>query len=249
MSLAEIINNPLLVPLLVAVITIVSNVFFLYWLRRWQYKTEYVIRNVEKTYIPLLAEIHDRLVTFDRFLEKPRNLSYSFEKLDNIKKSGLLEFIKSHDKKLYGKLKFFDSEIRPKLKQLTELLATTRAAIKEEWSNHIKDAVSHSDTFVNRLLDRGLVVLLLHDKKEEISKIWNWSSSFMVHNYPNITQIQAAHIQRVFPEKIDELLNLSRPRIQKLLDFYNQLRTLVDDEVVNGLIPMMQKYITNPLSR
>lgn len=85
MNSAEILNNPLFVPLLATVITIASNVFFLYWLRRWQYRAEYIIRNVEKTYIPLLAEIHDRLVTFDRFLEKPRNLSYSFEELDNIK--------------------------------------------------------------------------------------------------------------------------------------------------------------------
>ena len=46
-----------------------------------------------------------------------------------------------------------------------------------------------------------------------------------------------------------ELIELSYPRIQKLLNFYSQIEASLEDEVVKGLVPMMQKYITNPLSR
>jgi len=102
MDLSEILSNPLFVPLLVAFITIAFNAIFLYLLRKWQYRTEYIIRNVEKTYIPLVAELHDRLEQFNNFLESPDGLHYSFEKLEEIKKSGLFEFIRSHDKKLWN---------------------------------------------------------------------------------------------------------------------------------------------------
>jgi len=90
MNLGDILINPLFVPLLVAVITIISNICFLYWLRKWQYKAVYITRNIEKTYIPLVAEINDRIEQLDRFLIRPKDLHYKFEKLEEIKNRNYL---------------------------------------------------------------------------------------------------------------------------------------------------------------
>jgi len=47
---------------------------------------------------------------------------------------------------------------------------------------------------------------------------------------------------------LTKLQELSQPKLQKLLDLYKQTKASVNGEVVKGLVPMMQKYITNPLS-
>jgi len=111
MDLSDILNNPLFIPLITVSLTFVLNVVFLYWLRKWQYKREYIMRNVEKTYIPLTAELHEKLERFNRFLEYPYGLQCRFDKLEEIRNSGLFEFIRSHDKKLFDSLVLFYTQI------------------------------------------------------------------------------------------------------------------------------------------
>lgn len=266
MDLIDILTNPLFVPLLVALITISFNAYFLYWLRKWQYRAEYINRNVEKTYIPLVAEINDRLEYFNRFLEDPNSLKWSFETLERIKKSGLFEFIKSHDKKLYEKLNLFYNDIYPKFGELDELQRETRDAISLDWIRYIEDIIEDKDVkkyannFVFQLFNKGLYVLLLNGRTEEISKIWNETLYYITQTY----QLYSPYVVskgriKVFPkgkfptfnvsqDEIEKLMELSSPKLQNLLNFYRQIKSLLDDEVVNCLVPMMQKYITNPLS-
>lgn len=266
MDLSEVLSNPLFIPLLVAFITIVGNACFLYWLRKWQYRAEYIVRNVENTYIPLVAEMHERLKYFDIFLENPSALKYSFETLENVKKKGLFEFIKSHDKKLYEKLILFYNQIYPKLKELVKLQDETNKVIFREWGGYIEEAVSDkkakdcSNSFVSELFHKGLFALLLSDRKEEISKIWLESLYETAQaNKLHCPSLKPKDGYTVYPkgtsptfdvseDDLTKLQELSRLKLQKLLDIYKQTKVSINDEVVKGLIPMMQKYITNPLS-
>ena len=271
MDLTEILSNPLFVPLLVAVITIAFNVVFLFLLKKWQYRTEYIIRNVENTYIPLVAEIHDKLELFDRFLETPYldwRMLIHFEELENVKKSGLFEFIRSHDKKLYEKLDLFYRQIYPRFRELFEFHQETRKTIGSDWTDYITNVITdekakkHSSAFVSELFQKGLYALLLKGRTEEISKIWNETLFSITQTYrlysPYIkvdeNKIKMFHGGKfptfnVSEDNLKELVELSHPKIQKLLDLYNQIKASLEHEVVKGLIPMMQKYITNPLSR
>lgn len=166
-----------------------------------------------------------------------------FEELENVKKSGLFEFIRSHDKKLYEKLDLFYSQIYPKLAELIELHGKTRKETLLEWIDYIANVISDEKTknqsrnFVNKLFQRGMYGLLLNSRTEEISKIWNETLSSIT---PSLSVSQ---------DNMKELIELSHAKIQKLLDLYNQIKASLEHEVVKGLIPMMQKYIRNPLSR
>jgi len=266
MDLSEILSNPLFVPLLVAFITILVNVCFLYWLRKWQYRAEYIIRNVEKTYIPLVAEIHERLECFNRFPENPSGLKYSFKMLESVKKKGLFEFIKSHDEKLYEKLILFYNQIYPRFRELVRLQKETDEAIFREWGGYIKKAVSdkeakdYSNSFVSEIFRKGLFALLLSGRKEEISKIWLESLYQTAQaNKLHCPSLKPKDGYTVYPkgtsptfdvseDDLTKLQELSRPKLQKLLDLYKQTKASINDDVVKGLVPMMQKYITNPLS-
>lgn len=246
MGLSEILSNPLFVPLLVAVITIIFNAVFLYWLRTWQYTTEYIIRNVEKTYIPLTAEIHDRLEQFDRFLSNPNGLHYAFETLERIRKSGLFEFIRNHDKKLFDSLEFFYNKIYPKLEELNKVQRNVRNAILRAWVRHIENTAQNETTktyannFINNLFESQIFVSMLNERTEEILEKWN----------KNRTNFSKRHKDfKVAKNEIDTLLEIAQPKIKEILDFYNKLKIQLDKHVINALIPRMQKYISNPLSR
>lgn len=130
---AEILGNPLFVPLLVAILTILTTAYFNYWLRKWQYRREYVISNVEKTYIPILAEINEKLDGFDKFLENPNGLDSTFAEMEKIRLSGLFEFVRSHDKKLHSNLELFYCKIYPRFRELSRLWFEFPRFIVSEW--------------------------------------------------------------------------------------------------------------------
>lgn len=268
MALSEIPSNPYFIPLIVAFLTIGLTAYFNYWLRKWQYRREYIISNVEKTYIPLLAELNDLLVVFNHFLEDPYNPNWKLEKMENIKKSGLFEFIKNHDRKLGDRLTFFYDKIRPRFGELDKIQQETKKHIQEMWTDHVssmisdKEARKHSDVFVESLFTSGLYSMLLKGEFEKASVIWDARAHQVTEQfglYVNYAQVEKDRIQ-VSPnakiptfapssEELDKLWKMSQPVIQKLLDYYKQTKEMLDKEVIDGLIPMMQKYVTDPLAK
>ena len=271
MDLSEVLSNPLFVPLLVALITIVVNAYFLYWLRNWQYRTEYIIRNVEKTYIPLVAEIHERLEQFNNFLKNPDGLHYRFEQLEGIKKSGLFEFIRSHDKKLFDSLIHFYTQIYPKFEELYKLQIKTRESIRKDWIDYIegiiddKNVKKYAGSLVSEFFQLPTFINLLdvNIRLEEFSKKWNESLVCVTEKYnlknPYVRvsedkvraspRVGSPSVFNVSQDEINNLLRLAQPKIQKLLDFFGEIRVELQRNVINDLIPRLQKYITNPLSR
>jgi len=178
-DLNEVLGNPLFVPLLVAIITIVANAFFLFLLRKWQYRSQYIIENVEKTYVPLLAEINEKLEYFNRFLETPYKVDWTrFEILEKVRKQGLFEFIGSHDRKLYGKLYLLYREICPKFCELDKLYFETLKAVQIEWRSYIENVITDekakagANYFVSELFGRDMFILLLNNRTEEVSSLW-----------------------------------------------------------------------------
>jgi len=266
-DLNEVLTNPLFFPLLVAIITIISNAVFLYWLRKWQYRAEYIITNVQKTYIPVVSEINDGLEHLNRFLEAPSSLKWTFETLEATKKSGLFEFIRSHDQKLYEKLTLFYDTIRPRFGELNVLQEKTKQAIRADWTQHIRNVVSdgkareYAGMFVNEVLTDHMFIQFLNGRTEGFSRTWNEKlySLSRSHNlfvpYVKVApdKIMVSRTSKtctfdVSEDEIPKLIQLSQPKLKELHDFYNQVRDLVNKEVVRSLVPMMQKYITNPLS-
>lgn len=268
MLLSEILSNPLFIPLLVAFLTIISTAYFNYWLSKWQYKREYIISNVEKTYIPLVAEIRDNIDSFNKFFESPFNLIFNFEKMENIKRQGLFEFIRNHDRKLGDKLSFFYESIYPRFEKFVDLQQETRHQILEIWVGHIRslipdqEAKKKTKTFVDYLYNDGLYLMLLKGELSKSSAIWDSRVFKIVEEfnlYTNYVQVKKdevyvsrnAKIPTFTPpsEELKKLEELSQPNVKNLLDYYKQTKEMVDIEVINGLIPMMQKYITDPLAR
>lgn len=244
MNLGDILINPLFVPLLVAVITIISNICFLYWLRKWQYKAVYITRNIEKTYIPLVAEINDRIEQLDRFLTRPKDFHYKFEKLEEIKKSELFEFVRNHDKKLYNCLEFFYDKIYPKFKELNELKKNVQESIRWSWINHIEKIAQNEITksvannFITDLFNSHIFVSVFTERTEEILEKWNKSRTDFINRFK---------VFKVAENEIYVLIKIAQPKVNELRAFYYNLKSQVSKNVTDDLIPRMRKYISSPL--
>jgi len=264
---SEILTNPLFIPLLVAIITIISNAVFVFWLRKWQYKAEYIINNVQKTYIPMVSEINDRVGRLNEFLEHPSRLKWTFETVEATRKSGLFEFIRSHDMQLYQKLTLFQDKICPKLEELDVLQGKTKQTIRDDWAQHIRNVISdqkakeYAAMFVNEVLTDHMFIELLNGRTEGFPRTWNEKLYSLSYSYnlfvpyvkvaPDKILISRSSRTRTFDvseDEIPKLIQLSQPKLKELHDFYNQVRVLIDKEVVRGLVPMIHKYVTNPLS-
>jgi hypothetical protein len=205
--------------------------------------------------IPLLAEIDDNLRVFKQYLENPDFPTWSFEKLEGIRKSGLFEFVKNHNRKLGDKLILLYENIYPRLGKLNELQQETKKQICEIWTEHIGSLLSdtkaktHSGTFVNFLFANGLYIMLLKGEVGKGSGIWYEQASQMAERFNLYTSIvqekgrmlvsHNAKISSFAPSsnELETLERLSQAKVQKLLNYYNQTKNLLDKEVVNGLIP------------
>ena len=268
MDLIEVLTNPLFIPLLVSIITIMSNAIFLYWLRRWQYRTEYAITNIEKIYIPLVAELHDRLRTLNNFIQNPKYLNHNFREIDRIKNTGSIEFLRSHDRSLYEKLMRFNNEIRPNFKELADQYSDTEKWIKDEWTSYIEQALSdrkareYAGTFVAQLIEMSLIVFLLTGNIDEIRRIWNDKLHMFVRTYnlhdPYVkTSKDKVMIAKgvksptfdLLDEHIEELVRMSQSKIQQLKESHSQFKAIADQKEVKDLIPSLQKYIRDPIAR
>lgn len=267
MDLSDILNNPLFIPLITVSLTFVLNVIFLYWLRKWQYKREYIMRNVEKTYIPLTAELYEKLEHFNRFVEDPDGLQRHFDKLEEIRNSGLFEFIRNHDKKLFDSLVLFYTQIYPKFEDLHKLQIKTRESIRKTWIQHLESVIKDTKAkeyvgrFVGELFDKATFIFLLNGELEEISKKFNETLVHIIRTYKLYNPYVKVSEDRImvsrnakFPtfnvsqDEINNLLKLAQPKIQELLDFFGEIRVELQRDVYNDLIPRLQKYISNPLS-
>ncbi|XES76292.1 MAG: hypothetical protein ACBZ72_08900 [Candidatus Bathyarchaeia archaeon] len=244
MAVVDVFANPLFIPLLAASLTVVGNAVFLFMVRKWEYRSQYIISNVKETYIPLLSEIHTKKETFENFLERPDMLRTDFVELERIRKSGLFEFMMAHDKRLYEKIALFSNQICPRFRELSKLNAETRRHIYEDWKTYITQfSIDAHDAGViaNWILDHGVYRDLLNERKLNLSEKLFEAKFDMFEN--------GLHPKGPFgyPNQCDELLRLSAPHIQKLRLYYIDTAKLIEIEVTNGLIPLMQKYIRHPI--
>ncbi len=246
--MADVFSDPLVISLLIASITVVSNGILLYKLRRWEYNAEYVIANVKGTYIPLLSEIQDKIKTLDDFPNAPNSLRCDFTELERIKKSGLFEFIESHDKKLSSQLLLFYNQIYPRFVQLSTISLQTRQSIRQNWTDYIQQFCSDArekdqvSIIVNWMLDHGVYSDLLNNRKPAFEDAWEGARCFMASNPKNCIRLDFGR-----PDQFAELAKLSETPIQSLLDYYRQTIRMIDEEARNSLIPSMQKYIRKPI--
>jgi len=230
--------------------------------QKMQILREYITGTVKDKYPTLFSEIKRNSELLDNYLENPY-VNFSFLKLEEIYNKGLDEFMKRHHKDLFLLVDSFQKKIRPQLKKLQNLGLELRKKVFVVWSNHLRKSLpSETKGAWERIAEHLLTIinpynvwsLLLNERDEQIrNKIEACYTEQTAHIYREKAKSQLKYvIERQseiinFDEISQSLIEKAKPEIANLIEAYKELKKQNDKEVKEKLLPLLQKYISNPI--
>ena len=206
---------------------------------------EYITEIVKDEYPILFSEIKRNSEYLDNYMKKP-NIAFTFPKLNNIFDRGLDQFMERHHKDLFLTVNFFQRKGVLKIKEFDLLTIRTQKKIFDSWSNYLKSSLpiskSDSDSIISELVSFGSPYYtfpdLLNERyKEAQNKIERCILYWTGKGQPEIN----------LDEISQSLIERAKPEITNLIEAYKELKKYNDKEVKEKLLPLLQKYISNPI--
>jgi len=222
---------------------------------------EYIIGTVRTVYPALFDEIRRNSERLDNFLENP-DTYFVFPELDEIYNRGLEEFIKRHHHDLFLLIDSFQKKIRPKFKELNILVTKSMKKIFDIWEVYLRKSLPKEVVDTSGMIARDLIrttnistyVLpdLLNERDEKIrNKMEECFLDRTSHIYREKTKrpyvIRGQQTVMDYDEISQSLIEKAKPEVAKLIETYKELKEQNDKEVKAKLLPLLQKYISNPI--
>lgn len=254
----------ILIPILVSVL--VSAIVSYFVVRKTQ-KTQIIGRHVRETtkeeYRPLFNEMRRNTELLDNYLEKPF-VHFSFPKLVSIYNEGVDGFMKSHHRDLFLVVDSFRKNILPKFNELYSLKTESVKKVFDIWLNYLRKSLPEEDLSRGDIIGRipedllttinpyNVLPLLLNGKDGEVrNKIEGCILDRTSHIYQKkakrsfVNRGQAKVIN--YNEISQTLLDKTKPEISKIVGKHKELKKQNDSEVKEKLLPLLKKYISNPI--
>ena len=219
------------------------------------------IIDIAKDEYPLLFdEIRRNSEYLDTYLENP-DYAFPFPRLKNFFDRGLDDFMKKHHKNLFLKIDFFQKEVLSKIKELDLLTMKTKEKIFDYWFKYLtsslpKEMAKESERIASDLIknvgSHYVLTDLLNERDEEIrNKIekcfWNRTSHIHREKAKRPFVIEGERQEISFEEISQTLMEKAKPHIASLKRMFKELKMQNDKEVKAELLPLLQKYISNPI--
>jgi len=219
---------------------------------------EYVSGIVKEEYRPLFTEIRWNSQLLDDYLENP-NENFDFSELGKIYDEGLEEFMKLHHKDLFEKVDFFRKNIVPKFHEFDtfELMKEASDICADQLNRFLPEEFRGvSKTIANDLFmtinPYYIIPDLLKERYGEVrTKIEDCVQKRTDHIQPQKSTVDIVLGEE--PEAIDfdkisqSIITKVKPQVEKLRKKHRELKKLNDEEVKEKLLPLLQKYISNPI--
>ena len=242
---------------------IIVGSFIGYWLGlksgKIQILRNYIKETVNKHYPRLYSEIKQRSDELDNFLDKPFEFGYNFPALDDIYNSGLIGFIEKHHPLLFEKVESFKREVVPGYKKLYNLLrerVTTN--IISSWTNYLKEKCNKSDPYFDLSTINNFVSNLISTVSDYLILPFLFKYA---ENREDFERDVHSHLNHAFDREeipiygddrkkvIQELLIRAEPETKNLLEYYQNLIRINDKITKTELLPLIKKYIGDPLAK
>jgi len=227
---------------------------------------EYVAEMVKDKYPSLFSEMNRNTEFLDNYLDFPY-AHFEFPELDRLYNRGLEGFMKRHHKDLFLTVDSFRTNILPKFKELYSLKMESVKKVFDIWSSYLRkslpeedlsrgDIIKHvAEDLLTTMNPYNVLPLLLNGTDEEIrNKIEGCIRDRTSHIYREKAESQFAYVisRRQseiinFDEVSQSLIEKAKPEIANLIDVYKELKKQNDLEVKEKLLPLLQKYISNPV--
>jgi len=223
----------------------------------------HIITVVKDNYQPLHVEMKRNSSLLDNFLDKPF-VNFSFPQLEAIYDKGLERFIRKHHKDLFSAIDSFKNNVLPKFKELLSLKTESVKKVFDIWSSYLRKSLPEADSprtdiFIRIASDLlttinpyNVLPLLLNESDEKVrfkieGCILDRTSHirkkvaerpFVIRRQPKV--ISHSEISQV-------LLDKAKPEIAKIVELHKELKEQNDNEVKEKLLPLLKKYISNPI--
>lgn len=219
---------------------------------------EYIKDIVREVYPALFQEMKFNSEILDDYLEKP-NINFNFPELGEVYDRGFEEFMKKHHKDLFSMVDSFHKNTLPKFDELD--VGKLMKKLSDVSSHHLraslpKEVAGTSESIAHDLfnsINRYYAIPdLLNDRDKEVrNKIEGCIVDRTSHIYqekaktPFITreQKEAINYERIS----QEILEKAKPEAKYLVDRFKKLKQRYDCEVKDKLLPLLQRYISNPV--
>jgi len=221
---------------------------------------EHITSTVKDEYRPLFREIRRNTKLLDNYLENPF-VEFSFPKLMTIYDEGVDEFVKNHHRDLFIVVDSFKKDILPELKDFDSQGKETRIKLRDIWSNCLSKSLPSEVAMVSNTIAQNLLTtmnpynvlsLLLNGKNEEIrNKIEACilgSTSSIYHRLAKRRFVIKGQSKVInFDEIFQALMDKSKLEIANIVEKHKELKNQNDNEVKEKLLPLLKKYISNPI--
>jgi len=235
---------------------------------------EYIIGTVKEEYPLLFSEIRRNSGYLDTYLENP-DFDFAFSRLKNFFDRGLDDFMKKHHRDLFLKIDLFQKEILSKIKELDLLTIETKEKILDYWFKYLtvslpKEMADESERIASDLVKES--ERIVSDLTKNVGSSYYVLPDLLNKRYAGIRdKIEACIMDRTsqmyrerkesmlayalrkqsesvnFDEISQSLIEKVKPEIANLVEAYKELKKQNDEEVKEKLLPLLQKYISNPI--
>jgi len=226
--------------------------------QRIQTIREYIIDVVKDKYPALFNELRFNSETLDNYLEKP-NVNFDFSGLREIYYRGRDEFVKSHHSDLFSMIDSVHKNILPQFDELSvmELMEQLFGISSKLLRQSLPKDVAHMSDKIALDLAKSInpyyiIPDLLNGRDEKIRmKIEGCILDRTAHIYREKAKIPyfiRGQTEVIDYDKISQsLIEKAKPEAKTLVGKFKRLKKQNDEEVREKLLPLLQKYISNPI--
>lgn len=212
--------------------------------QRRNMRAQYLVNNIEKTYVPIIREIQRIANNYRNFFGQHFTYGhYTIATTDDpnkyefgdIRNQGYFEIVRSYNKKLSDGIIHFYDDIVPRLRETEEENRQIDKAIENSWQEFIFQKYAGERKGANleylgqKLLQKNKQILYNGQHH-----LWRIDSGLPLD-------------ERIAAESKEELIGLAKPHIQRLIEKHKQGLELLKKENVDQLLETLRKAIGNPI--
>ena len=250
----------LILPIALTLITLIIGYLLGSKRQKKQTLQGHITKIAREEYPSLFDELRRNSEQLDNYLNYPF-VTFNFPKLDQLYNRGLEEFIRKHHKELFSAIDSFRNNILPKFKDFNSLGKETRIKVRDIWSNCLSKSLPSEVAGVSNSIAQDLLTtmnqynvlsLLLNGRDEEVRNriercILDRTSHIRkkIAERPFVIEGQSKAIN--YDEVFQALMDKAKLEIANIVDKHKELKKQNDNEVRGKLLPLLKKYISNPI--
>jgi len=255
------------IPWVLSVIVPISTAIGGYYLGLRSQKTqilrEYVKETVKEYYPPMLLEIQRNTEYLDGYLEYPFK-DFQFSVLADFLKKGYGSLMKKHHADLFESVSYFSDKIKPRILALNTLRGGVHDKLFQIWKPYLYEELpavykNASESIAGDLIrsvgrDTVLAELLKEDYDSMATKVERCieekTTPFRDATYRKspFYELKGIPVGEIDHKKITKsLIEKAKPTIEEILKAYNYAKEQNDKETKGKILPLLQKYISNPI--